>query len=80
MLDLDYEVLVDDFRAQAERLLAFCGLPWDDACLAFHKTERAVTTLSVSQVRRPVYKDSLKIAERYGERLNPLKSALAGAV
>jgi hypothetical protein len=59
ILDLQYEDVVADLDAQARRMLAHCGLPWDDACLAFYETERAVCAASAVQVCRPVYATSV---------------------
>jgi hypothetical protein len=59
ILDVHYEEVVADLESQARRMLAFCGLEWDDACLAFHKTERTVRTASATQVRQPIYKTSV---------------------
>ena len=60
MLDVRYETLVRDFEPEVRRILAHCGLEWDDACLAFYKTERSVRTASTSQVRQPLYRNSLR--------------------
>ncbi|HFD92567.1 MAG TPA: tetratricopeptide repeat protein [Gammaproteobacteria bacterium] len=76
VLDFDYEDLVADQEAQTRRLLDFCGLPWNDACLSFHESERAVWTSSVSQVRRPLYKDSIQRWRHYRRHLGPLLDAL----
>jgi tetratricopeptide (TPR) repeat protein len=54
-----YERLVDDFEAEARRLVAACGLEWQPACLRFHETARPVRTASVTQVRQPLYRKSL---------------------
>jgi len=54
-----YERLVNDFEAEARRLVAACGLDWDPACLKFHQTSRPVRTASVTQVRQPLYPGSL---------------------
>ncbi|HZS82331.1 MAG TPA: sulfotransferase [Stellaceae bacterium] len=59
ILDVQYEALVEDVAGQARRLVAHCGLDWDDACLAFHETKRPVKTASVAQVRRPIYRSSV---------------------
>ena len=59
MLDVQYEELVGDFEPQARRIVAHCGLEWDDACLAFHQTQRVVRTASVTQVRQPIYRSSV---------------------
>lgn len=58
ILDVHYEALVADPERQFRRLIDFIGLPWDDACLAFHKTRRTVRTLSYDQVNRPIYTTS----------------------
>jgi tetratricopeptide (TPR) repeat protein len=78
MLEVDYETLVADFEPQVRRILAYCGLDWDPACLAFHETKRPVLTASLAQVRRPIYPDSVGRAARYGELLAPLLAALEG--
>ena len=54
-----YERLVDDFDAEARRLVAACGLDWEPACLSFHETSRPVRTASVTQVRQPLYRKAL---------------------
>jgi tetratricopeptide (TPR) repeat protein len=58
-LDRRYEEAVGDFEIAARRLLDFCGLEWQDACLEFYKTERTVRTASIQQVRQPVYTSSI---------------------
>lgn len=74
--EIQYEDLVADQEAQARALLAYCGLPWDEACLSFHKTERSVRTASVTQVRQPMYKSSIERWRRYEKHLGPLLEAL----
>jgi tetratricopeptide (TPR) repeat protein len=76
MLEVQYEDLVEDLENQARRIVDFCGLPWDDRCLAFHATERAVRTASVSQVRQPIYRSSIQRWRRYEKHLGPLIEAL----
>ncbi|MFT7638879.1 MAG: tetratricopeptide (TPR) repeat protein [Pirellulaceae bacterium] len=71
-----YEQLVADPENEVRELLEFCGLPWDDQCLDFHKTERPVTTASNHQVRQPVYKTSVERWRRYEKHLGPLIKAL----
>jgi tetratricopeptide (TPR) repeat protein len=78
MLDVWYEDVVDDLEGQARRLLAHCGLEWEDRCLDFHLTERFVHTASVSQVRRPIYRDAVGRSRAYGYLLGPLLDALEG--
>ena len=73
ILTIRYEALVDDQETVSHTIIDFCGLPWDDACLRFYETGRAVTTLSYDQVRRPIYRTSMDRAGRYGELLDPLR-------
>jgi hypothetical protein len=77
-LDVDYESIVRDQEATTRRLVDFCGLEWDDACLAFQDARRTEHTASVHQVRRAIYGSSVGRAERFGSRLDPLREALAG--
>ena len=76
MLEVDYEETVADQEAVSRRLVAYCGLEWDDRCLQFHKTERAIRTASVWQARQPIYKSSVERWRRYEKFLGPLIDAL----
>lgn len=76
--DIGYEALVADQEGETRRLLAHCGLDFDPACLDFHRTERPVHTASAAQVRAPISRSSIGIADRYGDLLAPLRAALAG--
>jgi hypothetical protein len=78
MYTLRYEELVADQQKQTEGLLDFCNLPWDEACLAFYKTERKVRTASLAQVRQPIYKDSVQLWRRYEKHLEPLRKVIYG--
>ena len=71
MLDVPYETVVSNREAVTREMLAFCGLPWDDACLEPEKNERAVVTPSVWQVRQPVYSTSVERWRRYEPWLGP---------
>jgi tetratricopeptide (TPR) repeat protein len=66
LLELEYEKLVQNFAVEARRVVEFCGLPWTDACLNFHQTERAVQTASKHQVRQPLYESSVGRGRRFG--------------
>ena len=70
-----YEAFVADPEAQVRELLAFCGLPFDAACLRFNEAQRSVRTASAAQVRQPLRKDTARSA-RYGELLAPLRTLL----
>ena len=79
ILEVDYESLVEDPEASAQRLVSHLGLPWDDACLRFYESPRNVATASFAQVRRPIYKESVGRWRRYAEHLGPLIEALGGS-
>jgi tetratricopeptide (TPR) repeat protein len=70
-----YENLVAEPEAQIRELLEFCGLPFEEACLNFHATERRVTTPSAAQVREPMRRDTAR-SGKYGALLDPLREAL----
>jgi hypothetical protein len=76
VLDVCYEDVVADLDGQVRRLLDFCGLPWEDACLNFHKTSRPVKSASSEQVRRPIYSSSVNTWRHYETHLAPLIEAL----
>ncbi|MBA1146969.1 sulfotransferase [Ectothiorhodospiraceae bacterium WFHF3C12] len=75
-LDVPYEQVVSDPEYWARRIVDFAGLPWDDACIDFHRAERAVHTASVWQVRQPVYKSAVERWRRYESHLEPLLRTL----
>lgn len=76
ILEVDYEETVADLEGVARRLVAWCGLPWDPACLDFHRTARPVRTASVTQVRQPIYQQSVARWKHYAVSLKPLFAAL----
>jgi Sulfotransferase family len=76
MLNVQYEDVVADIETQARRVLDFCGLEWDEACLAFHDVERPVRTASAAQVRQPIYRSSVGRWRVYEDQLQPLLEAL----
>lgn len=76
---VDYEQLVRDPNTQTQALLAFLGLPWDDACLDFHRHVGTVKTASYWQVRQPLHPRSAGRWQNYRQRLEPLACALRDA-
>ncbi len=76
MLEVSYERLVAEFDATVRRIVAFCGLDWEAACLAFHDNPRPVQTFSQTQVRQPIYASSVDRWRRYERHLGPLIEAL----
>ncbi|WP_050603946.1 sulfotransferase [Ruegeria sp. 6PALISEP08] len=75
-LTVHYEALIDDFEFEARRIISYCGLEWDSACLDFHKNKRRVRTASVQQVRQPLYKSSKAKWLNYRQQLRPLLDAI----
>ncbi|MFQ5764642.1 MAG: sulfotransferase [Rhodospirillales bacterium] len=76
VLDVAYEDVVREPEGQIRRMLAFCGLPWNDACLSFHETKRPVRTASQAQVRKPIYATAVDHWRHYERHLGPLFEAL----
>ncbi len=75
-----YEDLVADTEGEVRRLLDHCGLSFEPACLEFHRTKRAVRTVSSEQVRRPIFREGLERWRDYEPWLDPLKAALGPAL
>ena len=71
-LDLSYESLVCNIEAEARRVMDFIGLPWDPACLEFHRNSRMVATASIAQVRKPLYTGSVGRWKHFARHLAPL--------
>jgi tetratricopeptide (TPR) repeat protein len=71
-----YENMIDDTEAEIRRLLAYCGLPFESACLRFYENQRPVRTPSSRQVRQPIYREGVEHWRHYEEWLQPLKDAL----
>ncbi len=76
-MELQYEHLVRDQEGETRRLLDFCGLPFDERCLAFHENPSAVMTASTVQVRQPLYASSIGRWKRYGSAVQPALDVLA---
>jgi hypothetical protein len=72
VLEVDYEETVADLEEVARRLVAFCGLDWEPACLAFHEGKQPVRTASVAQVRQPIYTRSVARWKHYEPALAAL--------
>ncbi|MDP9009320.1 MAG: sulfotransferase [Pseudomonadota bacterium] len=74
-----HEDVVDDLEGSVRRMLDFCGLEFEPACVDFHKTERSVRTASSEQVRQPIFREGLDQWKHYESWLAPLKDALGDA-
>jgi hypothetical protein len=71
-----YERLVDDAETEIRRLLDYCGLPFEEGCLRFHETDRAVRSASSQQVRQPINRAGVDHWRHFEDWLGPLKQAL----
>ncbi|UWQ13039.1 sulfotransferase [Aliiroseovarius sp. M344] len=78
LYEIEYEALVANPEQEVRKLLEFCGLDWEDACLDFHKTDRDVKTLSLAQVRQPLYNSSIGKWRRYEPQLAEMVEGLKG--
>ena len=80
VLRVQHEDVVEDLEGNVRRILDYCGLPFEQACLEFHKTERSVRTASSEQVRRPIFREGLDQWKHFEPWLGPLKAALGDAL
>ena len=71
-----YENMVDDTEAEVRRLLDYCGVEFEDSCLSFYNTERAVRTPSSEQVRQPIFREGTEAWKPFTAHLGPLREAL----
>ncbi len=76
VLRVHYEDVVADTAGQVRRILDYCGLPYEDACVNFHETRRSVRTPSSEQVRQPIYTSGLEQWRNFEPWLEPLEHAL----
>jgi hypothetical protein len=72
VLTMQYEEVVGDFEPQVRRLLEFCGLHWEEACLRFYESDRPVRTPSSEQVRQPIYDRSIGHWRNYEREIGEL--------
>ena len=77
LLEIDYEETVADLEGVARRLVAWCELEWEPACLAFYQGQQPIRTASVTQVRQPIYTRSVARWKNYEKSLEPLFVKLA---
>ena len=73
VLEVRYENVVADLESEVRRLLDHCGLDFEQSCVDFHKTNRAVRTASAQQVRQPIYKTGLSHWRNFEAWLAPLQ-------
>jgi tetratricopeptide (TPR) repeat protein len=77
VLKVQYEEVVHDLESQVRRILEHCGLPFEEQCLRFHETDRAVVTASSEQVRKPIYSSSVNLWRNYEKHLDILRDDLS---
>ena len=80
ILRVQHEDVLDDLETQVRRILDFCGLPFEPACLEFYKTDRSVRTASSEQVRKPINRSGVDQWRPFEPYLEPLKAALGPAL
>ena len=80
VLDVQYEETVPDLETQVRRILAFCGLPFEESCVRYYETDRAVRTASSEQVRQPIYTGALGKWRQYEKHLDSWKETLGDIV
>ena len=80
ILRVHHEDVVADLEGSVRRMLDYCGLEFEPACVDFHKTKRSVRTPSSEQVRQPIFRDGLDQWKKYEPWLGPLKTALGDAL
>ena len=76
VLRVEHEEVVEDLEGQVRRILDFCDLPFEQACIDYHQTERSIRTPSAEQVRQPIFRTGLEQWRHYESWLGPLKEAL----
>ena len=76
VLCVEHEDVVEDLEGQVRRILDFCDLPFEQACVDYHQTERSIRTPSAEQVRQPIFRTGLEQWRHYESWLDPLKEAL----
>jgi hypothetical protein len=80
VLRVQHEDVVDDLEGTVRRLLDYCELEFEPACVEFHKTERSIRTASSEQVRQPIYREGLDQWRHYEPWLQPLRESLGDAL
>ena len=80
VLRVQHEDVIDDLEGQVRRILQFCGLPFEESCINFHQTDRAVRTASSEQVRQPINRKGLDAWREFEAHLEPLKAALGSSL
>ena len=67
-----YEELIANQEVVSKKMIDFCDLQWEESCMSFHSTKRAVGTASAVQVKQPIYSSSVNLWKNYENELKPL--------
>ena len=78
-LEIDYEDLIEQQEPVTRRLIAYAGLPWEDACMTFERNRQPSLTASAAQVRQPIYRSSIGLWTNHRQQLAPLRALLESA-
>ena len=76
VLRVQYEDVVSDLENEVKRILDYCNLPFEEECVNFHETKRAVRTASSEQVRQPIYSQSINTWKKFDAHIQSLKEIL----
>ena len=68
----EYEKIIENPEFEIKKIINFCGLPWEEECLLFHKNKTPIKTMSTSQARQPIYKSSVNSFEKFAPFLKDL--------
>ena len=69
IFNINYEDLISNTKLEIQNILSFCELPWEENCLEYHKSKRAIKTVSSAQARKPIYKSSINSFQNYSKFL-----------
>lgn len=75
ILNINYEDLINNNEAKIHEIINYCGLNWEDNCLLFYKNKNPIKTMSTAQARKPIYKSSLNIFDKYKNYLKIIDSS-----
>ena len=74
--DAKYEEIIKNQEIETKKIINYCGLNWDEKCLEFYKNKAPIKTMSTAQARKPIYKNSLNVSERFAPFLTTLNSTI----
>ena len=75
ILNVRYEELINDNENKIREIINYCELDWEESCLSFHKNKTPIKTMSTAQARKPIYKSSLNIFDKYKNYLKIINNS-----